>query len=214
MQRRIFGIETEFGVTCAFSGDRRLSSDEVARYLFRKVVSWGRSSNVFLVNGSRLYLDVGSHPEYATAECDTLTDLVAQDKAGELIVHDLAVDAEQRMAEEGIQARVYVLKNNVDSRGNSYGCHENYLVQRRGQLSRITDTLIPFLITRQIVTGAGRLHVVGDRATYQVSQRADHIWDGLSSATTRSRPIINTREEPHADAEQDRRLHVIVGDST
>ncbi len=214
MERRIFGIETEFGVTCAFVGDRRLSSDEVARYLFRKVVSWGRSSNVFLVNGSRLYLDVGSHPEYATAECDSLSDLIAQDKAGELIVHDLAVDAEKRMAEEGIQARVYVLKNNVDSRGNSYGCHENYLIRRRGQLSRITDTLIPFLITRQIVTGAGRLHVVGDRATYQVSQRADHIWDGLSSATTRSRPIINTRDEPHADAEQYRRLHVIVGDST
>ncbi|HKJ12504.1 MAG TPA: Pup--protein ligase [Ornithinimicrobium sp.] len=214
MDRRIFGIETEFGVTCAFPGDRRLSSDEVARYLFRKVVSWGRSSNVFLVNGSRLYLDVGSHPEYATAECDSLSDLVAQDKAGELIVHDLAVDAETRMAEEGIAARVYVLKNNVDSRGNSYGCHENYLVRRRGQLSRITDALIPFLITRQIVTGAGRLHVTGERATYQVSQRADHIWDGLSSATTRSRPIINTRDEPHADAEQYRRLHVIVGDST
>jgi len=214
VDRRIFGIETEFGVTCAFPGERRLSSDEVARYLFRKVVSWGRSSNVFLVNGSRLYLDVGSHPEYATAECDSLTDLVAQDKAGELIVHDLAVDAETRMAEEGIAARVYVLKNNVDSRGNSYGCHENYLIRRRGQLSRITDTLIPFLITRQIVTGAGRLHVAGERATYQVSQRADHIWDGLSSATTRSRPIINTRDEPHADAEQYRRLHVIVGDST
>lgn len=214
MDRRIFGIETEFGVTCAFTGERRLSSDEVARYLFRKVVSWGRSSNVFLTNGSRLYLDVGSHPEYATAECDDFIDLIAQDKAGELIVHDLAVDAQERMAAEGIDARVYVLKNNVDSRGNSYGCHENYLVNRRGQLSRITDTLIPFLITRQIVTGAGRLHVVGDRATYQVSQRADHIWDGLSSATTRSRPIINTRDEPHADAEHYRRLHVIVGDST
>ncbi len=214
MERRIFGIETEFGVTCAFPGERRLSSDEVARYLFRKVVSWGRSSNVFLVNGSRLYLDVGSHPEYATAECDSFADLIAQDKAGELIVHDLAVDAEKRMAEEGIEARVFVLKNNVDSRGNSYGCHENYLVRRRGQLSRLTDTLIPFLITRQIVTGAGRLQVVGERATYQVSQRADHIWDGLSSATTRSRPIINTRDEPHADAEQYRRLHVIVGDST
>ncbi|MGB5951195.1 MAG: Pup--protein ligase [Ornithinimicrobium sp.] len=214
MDRRIFGIETEFGVTCAFPGERRLSSDEVARYLFRKVVSWGRSSNVFLVNGSRLYLDVGSHPEYATAECDSFTDLIAQDKAGEQIVQDLAFDAEKRMAEEGIPARVYVLKNNVDSRGNSYGCHENYLVARRGQLSRITDSLLPFLITRQIVTGAGRLQVVGERATYQISQRADHMWDGLSSATTRSRPIINTRDEPHADAEQYRRLHVIVGDST
>jgi proteasome accessory factor A len=214
VERRIFGIETEFGVTCAFPGDRRLSSDEVARYLFRKVVSWGRSSNVFLGNGSRLYLDVGSHPEYATAECDSLDDLVAHDKAGELVLHDLALDAEQRMAAEGIEARVYVLKNNVDSRGNSYGCHENYLIERKGQLSRITDTLIPFLITRQIVTGAGRLHVTGERATYLVSQRADHIWDGLSSATTRSRPIINTRDEPHADAERFRRLHVIVGDST
>ncbi len=214
MERRITGIETEFGVTCAFPGERRLSSDEVARYLFRKVVSWGRSSNVFLGNGSRLYLDVGSHPEYATAECDDLDDLVAHDKAGELVLHDLALDAEARMAAEGIEARVYVLKNNVDSRGNSYGCHENYLIERKGQLSRITDTLIPFLITRQIVTGAGRLHVTGERATYLVSQRADHIWDGLSSATTRSRPIINTRDEPHADAERYRRLHVIVGDST
>ncbi|MBA2697003.1 MAG: Pup--protein ligase [Ornithinimicrobium sp.] len=214
MERRITGIETEFGVTCAFPGERRLSSDEVARYLFRKVVSWGRSSNVFLGNGSRLYLDVGSHPEYATAECDNVDDLVAHDKAGELVLHDLAMDAEARMATEGIEARVYVLKNNVDSRGNSYGCHENYLIERKGQLSRITDTLIPFLITRQIVTGAGRLHVTGERATYLVSQRADHIWDGLSSATTRSRPIINTRDEPHADAERYRRLHVIVGDST
>src|SRR3712207_8892459 len=83
MQRRIFGIETEFGVTCTFHGQRRLSPDEVARYLFRRVVSWGRSSNVFLRNGSRLYLDVGSHPEYATAECDDLVQLVTHDKAGE-----------------------------------------------------------------------------------------------------------------------------------
>ncbi|NLG21630.1 MAG: Pup--protein ligase, partial [Actinomycetales bacterium] len=207
MDRRIFGIETEFGVTCAFPGERRLAPDEVARYLFRKVVSWGRSSNVFLRNGARLYLDVGSHPEYATAECDDLLDLVAHDKAGETILHDLALDAEARMADEGIEARVYVLKNNVDSRGNSYGCHENYLIGRRGELSRITDTLIPFLITRQVISGAGRLNVSAGQATYQISQRADHIWDGLSSATTRSRPIINTRDEPHADAERFRRLH-------
>src|SRR5690606_88596 len=200
MERRIFGIETEFGVTCAFTGERRLAPDEVARYLFRKVVSWGRSSNVFLANGSRLYLDVGSHPGYAPAQCDDMVELVAHDKAGEAILHDLALDAEQRMAEEGITARVYVLKNNVDSRGNSYGCHENYLIRRQGELSRVTDVLIPFLITRQLLSGAGRLHVAGEHATYLISQRADHIWDGLSSATTRSRPIINTRDEPHADA--------------
>src|SRR5256885_13455451 len=102
MQRRIFGIETEFGVTCTFHGQRRLSPDEVARYLFRRVVSWGRSSNVFLRNGSRLYLDVGSHPEYATAECDDLIQLVTHDKAGERILEDLLVDAERRLADEGI----------------------------------------------------------------------------------------------------------------
>src|SRR5256885_5829854 len=102
MQRRIFGIETEFGVTCTFHGQRRLSPDEVARYLFRRVVSWGRSSNVFLSNGSRLYLDVGSHPEYATAECDDLVQLVTHDKAGERILEDLLVDAERRLADEGI----------------------------------------------------------------------------------------------------------------
>ena len=208
------GIETEFGVNATFRDGPRLAPDEVARYLFRKVVAWGRSSNVFLVNGSRLYLDVGSHPEYATAECTDLLDLVAHDKAGELIVQDLADDAEQRLAEEGFDATVYVLKNNVDSRGNSYGSHENYLIARTPRLERITDTLVPFLVTRQLVSGAGRLHVVGQRATYLVSQRADHMWEGLSSATTRSRPIINTRDEPHADPERYRRLHVIVGDST
>src|SRR5438067_8343847 len=82
VDRRIFGLENEYGVTCTFRGQRRLSPDEVARYLFRRVVSWGRSSNVFLKNGARLYLDVGSHPEYATPECDDLIDLVAHDKAG------------------------------------------------------------------------------------------------------------------------------------
>jgi proteasome accessory factor A len=102
VERRIFGIETEYGVTCTFRGQRRLSPDEVARYLFRRVVSWGRSSNVFLRNGSRLYLDVGSHPEYATAECDDLTELVVHDKAGERILEGLLVDAEQRLAEEGV----------------------------------------------------------------------------------------------------------------
>src|ERR671925_635681 len=143
MDRRIFGLENEYGVTCTFKGQRRLSPDEVARYLFRRVVSWGRSSNVFLRNGARLYLDVGSHPEYATPECDSVVDLV----------------------------------------------------------------------TRQIICGAGKVLQTPRGAVYCVSQRAEHIWEGVSSATTRSRPIINTRDEPHADAERYRRLHVIVGDS-
>jgi proteasome accessory factor A len=213
MQRRIFGIETEFGVTCTFHGQRRLSPDEVARYLFRRVVSWGRSSNVFLRNGSRLYLDVGSHPEYATAECDDLVQLVTHDKAGERILEDLLVDAERRLADEGIGGDIFLFKNNTDSAGNSYGCHENYLVTRAGEFSRIADVLLPFLVTRQLVCGAGKVLQTPRGAVYCLSQRAEHIWEGVSSATTRSRPIINTRDEPHADAERYRRLHVIVGDS-
>ncbi|HEX7527322.1 MAG TPA: proteasome accessory factor PafA2 family protein, partial [Gaiellaceae bacterium] len=89
MDRRIFGLETEFGVTCATDDGRQLSADEVARHLFRKVVAWGRSSNVFLRNGSRLYLDVGSHPEYATAECDDIRQLIAHDRAGERVLEGL-----------------------------------------------------------------------------------------------------------------------------
>ena len=213
MERRIFGIENEYGVTCTFKGQRRLSPDEVARYLFRRVVSWGRSSNVFLKNGARLYLDVGSHPEYATPECDDVIDLVTHDKAGERILEGLLVDAERRLREEGIAGDVYLFKNNTDSAGNSYGCHENYLVGRHGEFSRLSDVLIPFLVTRQIMVGAGKVLQTPRGAVFCVSQRAEHIWEGVSSATTRSRPIINTRDEPHADAERFRRLHVIVGDS-
>src|SRR5690242_17616894 len=213
MDRRIFGIENEYGVTCTFHGQRRLSPDEVARYLFRKVVSWGRSSNVFLRNGARLYLDVGSHPEYATPECDDIVDLVTHDKAGERILEGLLLDAEARLHEEGIAGDIYLFKNNTDSAGNSYGCHENYLVGRAGEFSRLADVLIPFLVTRQIIVGAGKIIQTPRGASYSVSQRAEHIWEGVSSATTRSRPIINTRDEPHADAEKYRRLHVIVGDS-
>jgi proteasome accessory factor A len=176
-------------------------------------VSWGRSSNVFLRNGARLYLDVGSHPEYATPECDNVIELVTHDKAGERILEGLLVDAERRLHEEGIAGDVYLFKNNTDSAGNSYGCHENYLVARHGEFSRLADILIPFLVTRQLLCGAGKVLQTPRGAVYCVSQRAEHIWEGVSSATTRSRPIINTRDEPHADAERYRRLHVIVGDS-
>ena len=213
VQRRIFGIETEYGVTCVLRGQRRLSPDEVARYLFRRVVSWGRSSNVFLENGSRLYLDVGSHPEYATPECDSLHDVVAHDKAGERILEGLVESAERRLAEEGIRGDIYLYRNNTDSAGNSYGCHENYLVRRQADFQRTIDTLIPYLVTRQIWAGAGKLLNTARGTVYSLAQRAEHIWEGSSSATTRSRPIINTRDEPHADAERYRRLHVIAGDS-
>ncbi|MFZ4517606.1 MAG: Pup--protein ligase [Microthrixaceae bacterium] len=213
MERRIYGLENEYGVTCTLRGQRRLSPDEVARYLFRRVVSWGRSSNVFLANGARLYLDVGSHPEYATPECDSLTDLVAHDKAGEWILEQLLESAEQRLAEEGIRGDIYLFRNNTDSAGNSYGCHENYLTSRHDDLGHYSEVLIPFLVSRQIYAGAGKVLQTARGAQFSIAQRAEHIWEGVSSATTRSRPIINTRDEPHADSDRYRRLHVIVGDS-
>ncbi len=213
MLRRIYGIETEFGVTFTLRGQRRLSPDEVSRFLFRKVVAWGRSSNVFLENGSRLYLDVGSHPEFASAECDSLHDVVAQDKAGEMILRELVDYAQQQLDDEGIRGEIFLFKNNTDSTGNSYGCHENYCIERIEDLTRLEQVFIPYLISRQIFTGAGKVVTNTKGTNYSMSQRAEHIWEAISSATTRSRPIINTRDEPHADPERFRRLHVIVGDS-
>ena len=158
VQRRIMGLENEYGITCTIRGQRRLSPDEVARYLFRRVVSWGRSSNVFLANGARLYLDVGSHPEYATPECDSVYQVICHDRAGERILERLVDNAEERLAEEGITgSTIYLFKNNTDSAGNSYGCHENYLTSRRDEFSNYAEVLIPFLVSRQIYTGAGKV---------------------------------------------------------
>ena len=134
-----------------------MSPDEVARYLFRRVVSWGRSSNVFLANGARLYLDVGSHPEYATPECDSILDLVTHDKAGERILEQLLVTASQLLRDEGIRGNVYLFKNNTDSAGNSYGCHENYMTARRDDFGHYAEVLIPFFVSRQIYAGAGKV---------------------------------------------------------
>lgn len=215
------GVETEFGVHYSHPGSRPLTPEEVARYLFRPVVDWGRSSNVFIPNGSRLYLDVGSHPEYATAECSTVDELIATDKAGELIMQRLIDSATESMRADGFEGTVYLYKNNADSAGNSYGSHENYLIPRSTEFRRLSEALIPFLVTRQLYAGAGTwvtqppADAQGAAAEphFAFSQRADHVWEGVSSATTRSRPIINTRDEPHADAADYRRLHVIVGDS-
>ena len=172
MERRIFGVENEYGVTFTLRGQRRLSPDEVARYLFRRVVSWGRSSNVFLENGARLYLDVGSHPEYATPECDKISDVVVHDKAGEWILAQLVTGAQARLREEGIRGEVYLFKNNTDSVGNSYGCHENYLTERNDEFNRYTEVLIPFLVSRQIYAGAGKvLQTAAVPSSASVSER-------------------------------------------
>ena len=212
--RRIFGLETEFGLHLDTSTTRPITPEEVAGHLFHSVVQWGRSSNVFLPNGSRLYIDVGAHPEYATAEADSLMDLIALDKAGERIVQDLVAGGEERLRAVGVEGTIHLYKNNTDSAGNSYGCHENYLVRRRADFKAFASDLLPFLVTRQIVTGAGCITRTPQGAHFSFSPRADHMWEGMSSATTRSRPMINTRDEPHANAELYRRMHVIVGDST
>src|ERR1043165_3741309 len=196
MKRRIFGLENEYGLTCTLNGQRRLSPDNVARYLFEKVIPGARNANVFLENGARLYLDTGFHPEYATPECDDVAELVIHDKAGERIVEDLLHQAEKRLREDGISGHILLFKNNTDSAGNSYGCHENYLVSRDVSFQRLAQRLLP----------PRGLHSC-------LSQRAQHICQEISGATTSSRSIINTRDEPHADAEKYRRLHVIVGDS-
>ncbi len=213
MKRRILGLETEFGVWGSGADQRNLSSDELARHLFRRIVDWGRSSNIFLENGARLYLDVGSHPEYATPECLSVRELVAHDKAGEVKMEELRSQTQEQFEQEGFPTRIMLFKNNTDSAGNGYGCHENYLTERRDSFDGYTSVLIPFLISRQIFAGAGKVIKTPRGARFCISQRAEHIWESISSATTRSRPIINTRDEPHADSEQYRRLHVIVGDS-
>lgn len=208
-RRRIMGIEVEYGIACVADSTKRLGPEETARYMFRPVIEeWG-SSNIFHPNASRLYLDVGSHPEIATAECDSLRQLIAYEHAGDRIVDQLATDAEASLARDGIGGQVYLFKNNLDTVGNSYGCHENYLVSRDVVLKHLGRDILAFLITRQLIAGAG--HIVDGK--FQLSQRADHVWEGVSSATTRSRPIINTRDEPHADSHRFRRLHIIVGDS-
>lgn len=209
--RRIWGVETEYGITCAShdGGPPPIDADEAARHMFRPVVASGRSTNVFLKNGGRLYLDVGSHPEYATAECDTLDELLAQDRAGAQMLSELAATASAQLADQGIHGRLHLFRNNVDSAGNSFGCHENYLVRRRPDFPVMVASLIPYFVSRQIVVGAGQL--TGGQLAF--SQRATQTWDATSSATTRSRPIVNTRDEPHADVDLYRRMHVIVGDS-
>lgn len=203
------GVETEFGVTATRDGRPVLGPEEVARYLFRPVVAKYQSSNIFTPSAARLYLDVGSHPEYATAECDSLTQLLNHDKAGERIYHELALQAEQALADDHIGGTVYLFKNNVDSAGNSYGAHENYLISREMVLKSLGKQLLPFMITRQLICGAG---LIKD-GRFVLSQRADQVWEGVSSATTRTRPIINTRDEPHGDSHRFRRMHVIAGDS-
>lgn len=176
----------------------------------RPGAEYNRLLNKLLPNGGRLYVD-GAHPEYSTPECTNARDLVIYEKAGERIMNQC-----QRLASrlKGTE-KVLVYKNNTDGKGNSYGYHENYLVSREVPFSRIISFLVPFLVTRQIYAGAGK---VGSEKKegyiqYQISQRADFFESLVDLNTMVKRPIINTRDEPHADRNKYRRLHIIVGDS-
>jgi Pup amidohydrolase len=171
-------------------------------------------ANVVLPNGARYYVD-HAHPEYSTPECASARDLVVHDRAGERVL-ERSLEALHVMLGPG--QRVAIYKNNSDGKGNSYGTHENYLVDRRTPFSRIVRDLTPFLVTRQIFTGAGKVGAEGargdrNRVPYQVSQRSDFFEAEVGLETTLKRPIINTRDEPHADPEKYRRLHVIIGDA-
>ena len=210
---RIFGLENEYGLIFSPNGRVYLPMEKILGYIFEGLIPNSWPSNAFLSNGARFYQDTGCHPEYSTPECDRLRDLVVHDKAGERLLETCLPMAERRLREEGLIGEIYIFKNNTDSMGNTYGCHENYLMRRDLDFWKITEQLIPFFVTRQIYAGSGKVLKVSGRPHFFLSQRAQHIHEKTSSSTTSSRSIINTRDEPHADAEKYRRLHIIVGDS-
>jgi proteasome accessory factor PafA2 len=167
-------------------------------------------ANIILTNGARFYVD-HSHPEYSSPEITNPRDAVLWDRAGVAVMQR----ASQHTSTDGVDLPVLLYKNNTDNKGASYGCHENYLMARSTPFPSIVAWLTPFFISRQIFTGAGRLGIGQDpkRMDYQLSQRADFFEAEVGLETTFKRPIINTRDEPHSDAERFRRLHVIVGDA-
>src|SRR5215204_6408184 len=167
-------------------------------------------ANVILTNGARLYVD-HAHPEYSTPEVTTPLDIVRWDKAGELVM----LDASRMAAQVPGTQPIHLYKNNTDNKGASYGAHENYLMRRETPFGDVVKHLTPFFVSRQVICGAGRVGMgqEGGTSGFQISQRADFFEVEVGLETTLKRPIINTRDEPHADAEKYRRLHVIIGDA-
>jgi proteasome accessory factor A len=239
---KVCGIETEYGISARGAGEfnpiltssllinayvkpvfKRVKWDYEEENPLRDARGFERGSgetpieddsglvNVILPNGSRYYVD-HAHPEYSSPECSNARDAVIWDKAGERILED-SIAAAQQVVPTGEEVSIY--KNNSDGKGNSYGCHENYLMDRSTPFPRIVDHLTPFFVTRQVFTGAGKVGAENGagEVDYQISQRADFFEVEVGLETTFKRPIINTRDEPHADPEKYRRLHVIVGDA-
>jgi Pup amidohydrolase len=236
---KVCGIETEYGVLLRGAPDPNpvvASSLLINGYVEHRKVGWdfedespGRDArgfaregsappeiethlvNTVLTNGARYYVD-HAHPEYSTPECSNALELVCADKAGERILAR-SMQASRRLLPPGQE--IVVHKNNSDGKGNSYGTHENYLVDRAVPFSSLVRTLLPWFVTRQVFTGAGK--VGGENGSghtgFQLSQRADFFEEEVGLETTLKRPIVNTRDEPHADPQKYRRLHVIAGDA-
>ena len=243
---RVTGLETEFGVLCAPAGPQAAAKGDLpdveraAALIFRHRPAGYRSTNLFLPNGGRLYLDIGDHPEYATAECVRVRDLIAQDQAGREILAAMAQRAAASLAQRGTPARLHLLANNTDSAGHTYGCHESYSVPRRllddapgaqgidgGSGEAVMAVLTSFLATRPVLVGSGRPLGAGaangdmdgsgagdEEAAWGLSPRAPHLKTLTSADTTGQRALVNTRDEPHADAARLRRLHVTCADTT
>jgi proteasome accessory factor A len=236
---KVCGIETEYGVSLRGAADPNpvlASSLLINGYVEQRRIGWdfedespGRDArgfarenaqppdvethlvNAVLTNGARYYVD-HAHPEYSTPECADALELTMYDKAGERILAR-SMDAARRLVAAGQEIVVY--KNNSDGKGNSYGTHENYLVDRALPFSTLVRNLLPWFVTRQVFTGAGKIGAENgaDRVDFQISQRADFFEEEVGLETTLKRPIVNTRDEPHADPQKYRRLHVIVGDA-
>lgn len=237
LERRLHGLETEYGVRYRFNGDYAQISPGYIAHIFGMqfekqvatldVIGCQLVRNVgqmfglpiaglsyFLENGSRCYLDFGFHPEYSTAECESIANVVHSDLAGELVLERSARLTEEKLLEHGIPVKIDLLKNNTNAKGTSWGCHENYTVKRDVAFLDYAYSLIPFFVTRQIFSGAGRVYDVRNRRiNYQIGARSSFITTDIGGATSTARAIINTRDEPHADPERYRRLHVIVGES-
>ncbi|MFY9931404.1 MAG: proteasome accessory factor PafA2 family protein [Streptosporangiaceae bacterium] len=214
MDRRTFGLRNEYSVAFSADGNRQLSPEEVARRLFGPVASGGLGHTVLLRNGGRLQMDATSRPGYATPECGSVPDLIVHDKAGERILEGLLEEASQRLRADGIAGDIHVFKAGAGPAGSSSGCQEDYLIGRRGNFGRLADILVPFLVTRQLICGAGALVLTPRGVSYCLSRWAGTMGDGLSSPAARARPFIRTRDEPHTAAAGSRRLHVIISDST
>lgn len=206
--QRILGTESEYDFQIESGGVNPLSKEDILGYMFREILSGRRHPDVFLENGARFYHDRGGLPEYATPECDNLVDVLTHEKAGERILQRLFESAAKKIRSDGFTRHIALYKNC----SGTYGCHENYLMNNRVSDDQLASQLIPFLATRQVFTGAGKVKPT-TQGTYTLSQRAEYITEDIT-ADSKVRSIINLRDhEIYADATKYRRLHVTAGDN-